>query len=726
MDRTYAIKKIVEDRRCRHEEIQARLGAVSAVLAALESLKDRSASHQQRLHDDVKVCSLLRDLDAKAEEAIGRTGKLVEELRRLKKRTGRETLNIGVVGKPKQGKSTFLQALTGLEEAIIPTGKDFVTGACSYLRHDPAVAPGDAYAVITPYSRREFMDEVLAPFCKKFHLVLDAPDDLPGLVLPDEAGLTETEKFELERLRGLKADYNQYKDLLGQESRKIPKHEIRKYVAQCDESTAVKYTNWYAVKHAEIHCCFPQDDIGDVTICDTPGLGDFTPGAQTALLEKLGMDMDVAFFLKRPQGKETIEPADTEFYDVIKAANPLFAVQDWTYMLLNCPAADPVSSTFEKNLNTKLTTRLPVMQVDAKDKQAVSHGFDTILQDIVEQIPRLDAKLMACYEERMKEVRKTLADVVKAARCVFASATGPVAGIAVDADVEAVLNQLLIEINACRKELREGGLGTLAPEVESIIRDMRNNPPELSYNELDAVQPPKWYADGKDMLRSRFIREFANVDVPMQKLVDTVRDRLQGILCGAGRLSFASPDSGSAGFWQDLRDLLSRELGDESVPFCQAIDNVTAMKLNFRAFILPRLKEITDGLSNAPMPKDSLFANYALSGQDDIKVAANKLRSVWSCAVSTVDELFDPEEGNLQDIYSTPAAALDAMLDEFWLLWNLHGGEKHARSVWRNFYHSHAREVWPEKYDGDASLVAIARSWNAAVDSLEASAGKLR
>lgn len=730
MDRTLTIKNIVGERLKRHNEIQSRLSAVNALLASLEDLKDRSVTHQRNLHDDVKVCSLLRGLDAKVAEAIDRAGRLAEELRRLKNRTGRDTLNIGVVGKPKQGKSTFLQALTGLEEAIIPTGKDFVTGACSYLRHDPTVVPGDAYAIITPYSRREFMDEVLAPFCQKFRLVLNSLDDLPNLELPEDSSLTETEKFELERLHGLKADYAEYKELLGQESIRIPKQEIRRYVAQCDETTTIKYSNWYAVKRAEIHCRFPQDDIGDVTICDTPGLGDFTPGAQAALLEKLSMDMDVAFFLKRPQGKETIEPDDTEFYDVIKAANPLIGVQDWAYMLLNCSAADPASSTFERNLNTKLPTRLSVMQVDAKDKQAVSSAFDTILQDVVGQIPRLDAKLMGSYAERLADVQQSVTEVLQAARSVFVSATGPCAGVEMDADVNALLKSFFKKIDAYKEDLDNNGLRSLAPKIDEVLQSMKANPPMFEYSLMDAKEDTSlWYSECRNMMRARFIREFAHVDAAMQELVSQVRNHLEEILLSTGRLAFVCEDDGRENFWSDLRARLAGELGDNAEPLCQAIDNVISIRLDFRAFILPRLTFITKRLSNAFTSEDESFLNSVcnLNDKDEkMKALKNKLQSTWSWAVATAGELFDPEDGDLNDILTTPKSAMVAMLDEFWLLWTRSGGKEHADAVWRNFYRSHAREVWPEKFEGNSSLIAIARSWNNAVEALETAAGKLR
>ena len=164
-DRTSIIDSIITARHERQDEIMSRLNTVSSLTAALAELKERSSNIQSKVSDDFHVSSQLRSVDDKINEASEKIEKHRTELQRFKKRTLRNTLNIGIVGVPKQGKSTFLQALTGLDEATIPTGTDFVTGACSYLRHDIELKPGEAYAVVTPYTRKEFLDEVLKPFC---------------------------------------------------------------------------------------------------------------------------------------------------------------------------------------------------------------------------------------------------------------------------------------------------------------------------------------------------------------------------------------------------------------------------------------------------------------------------------------------------------------------------------------------------------------------------------
>lgn len=724
MNREETINKILAERHNRVSEIAGRLAGVNHVIEGLDSLKSRSASLQEKLQDDVLVCSNLSELNVRIDEATKKADALRQDLIRLKSRTARNTINIGIVGNPKQGKSTFLQSLTGLDEDTIPTGTSYVTGASSQLRHDPAVRPGDASAIISPYTKQEFWEDVIKPFKSVFpELNLTCLDDLEDVTLPEVETLNTTQQQQLGRLKLIKEQYGAFKGLLGSSPTKIEKSEIRRYVAQCAVNATEQYTTWYAVKTADIHCRFPQNDIGAVMICDTPGLGDFTPGAKQALLQKLSQDMDIVFFLKRPHGGiEVVSEPDAAFLDVIKTSNQYFKASDWAYLILNCAENETPTPTFLDKLNHSLACRLGVTQVNAKDPASVSQAFDRILEDAVAQIGKLDDILLKSYETQVESVRETLKGVIDTAKRALPS--GGVVGeaIEVQTDVETLIDGLYDSLIKYKAELLGNkSMGNITPEIEAVLNSMKEHAPELTYSSQDEYAPSRWFTDGKDRLRAQFIEQFCHLDITMEKLVEQVKTRLQEILCSptGGRLGFVCSDVEQGDFWAELKDLLESELGqDDSAPLCQALDNVCQIKLNCRAFILPRLTEITEGLSNAPLPEHSPFKKFVYSQTDgDINVAKNKLVSAWKAAIALVEEMFDEEDGKLQDINSTPGNAMASLIDEFILLWLRHNGYKNAMKVWRAFYTHHAREVWPEKYAGNTSLIAMTRKWNAEISS---------
>lgn len=723
MNRKTTIDQIIATRQAKQAELQSKHQAISDIRNALNDLKEQSQVLQTKMPDDIVTCRKLQEVSAKLTEAETKAEALNKELRILKERAGRSTLNIGIVGVPKQGKSTFLQALTGLDEATIPTGNDYVTGACSYLRHDPNVPAGDAYAIITPYTEQEFLFEVIKPFCNIFKLNITSVSELPYLDLPDKSGMTETNKRILERLEHLKADYPSYKFLLGQPSSRIEKNQIREFVAQCDEDCKVKYTNWYAIKKAEIHCRFPQEDIGNIMICDTPGLGDFTPGAKKALLEKLGADMDVIFFLKRlTTGDQTISERDTEFHDVVKEANPLFDVRDWAYMILNCGNGDTPEAFFLENLRTKLPTRQGVHCIDCKQEEEVSRGVDSILSDIVYQIPTLDEKLMRSYYTQVNELKLVLDSVKDSARKVFPAIVG--GSIDIGNKVDTIIKSVFSEFNKLQKEL-SSGTGNIAADLEGIINKMRGNTPALEYSEYDASQPGKWFMEGKDKLRAQFLADFSNLDDILESMFSKVRDKLASILMSenGGRLAFVTEGEEGACFWTALKELLLLDLGDVAQHIIKGIDNMLGFKMSFRAFILPRITKITKVLSNEPLKEDSELSRFAYNSSDDISVCKNKLVSAWSYTAATCQEQFDEEEGELRDINTTPAEAMKALIDEFFLLSYKYNGEHYATHIWEAFYQAHANEIWQDKNAN--SHQALARRWNNAVATFTGSTEKL-
>lgn len=725
MNRKTTIDQIIATRQAKQAELNAKHQALSDIRNALKDLKEQSQVLQSKMPDDIGTCRKLQEVSAKLTEAETKAETLNKELRILKERAGRATLNIGIVGVPKQGKSTFLQALTGLDEATIPTGNDYVTGACSYLRHDQNVPAGDAYAIITPYTEQEFLFEVIKPFCSIFKLDITSVSELPYLDLPDKSGMTETNKRILERLEHLKADYPSYKFLLGQPSSRIEKNQIRQFVAQCDEDCKVKYTNWYAIKKAEIHCRFPQEDIGNVMICDTPGLGDFTPGAKKALLEKLGADMDVIFFLKRlTTGDQTISERDTEFHDVVKEANPLFDVRDWAYMILNCGNGDTPDSFFVENLRTKLPTRQGVHCIDCKQEEEVSRGVDSILSDIVYQIPTLDEKLMRSYYTQVNELKLVLDSVKDCARRVFPGANGAGSTIDIGNKVDGIIDSVFSEFNKLKKEL-SSGTGSIAADLEGIINKMRGNIPTLEYSERKASEPVKWFMEGKDKLRAQFLADFSNLDDILESMFSEVRDKLASILMSenGGRLAFVTEGEEGACFWTALKELLLLDLGDAAQHIIKGIDNMLGFKLSFRAFILPRLTKITKVLSNEPLNDDRELSRFAFNPSDDISVCKNKLVSAWSYTAATCEDQFDEEEGELRDINTTPAEAMKALIDEFYLLSYKYQGERYASLIWEGFYKAHANEIWQDKNAN--SHQALARRWNNAVNTFTGSTEKL-
>ncbi len=79
----------------------------------------------------------------------------------MEARFSRDTVNVGVSGSARMGKSTLLQSVSGLDDRHIPTGKDLpVTAVRSRIHHSPAARR----AVLKLHSRESFLTEIVQPY----------------------------------------------------------------------------------------------------------------------------------------------------------------------------------------------------------------------------------------------------------------------------------------------------------------------------------------------------------------------------------------------------------------------------------------------------------------------------------------------------------------------------------------------------------------------------------
>ena len=119
MDVTTRITNIIEKRKPLAHRIEGVEGNLKILSAALHQLEERR-NYLSTQVDDVSVIGRFREIDfSHIQLAIASE---LETLTKLKNRFARDTLNIGVVGRARQGKSRLLQSLTGLSAAEIPDG----------------------------------------------------------------------------------------------------------------------------------------------------------------------------------------------------------------------------------------------------------------------------------------------------------------------------------------------------------------------------------------------------------------------------------------------------------------------------------------------------------------------------------------------------------------------------------------------------------------------------
>ena len=153
--------------RARNAAAAGDIGAgLSQISAALEHLDQVRMDLLTRVEDD--AIDMLSALSVPLRKLSERAAREQAALDRVLARLRRPTLNIGIVGRARQGKSKFLQSLTGLSTREIPDGSgQFCTGVPSTILHVPGT---DTYADVFFHSEASFLGDVVGPYYARLGL----------------------------------------------------------------------------------------------------------------------------------------------------------------------------------------------------------------------------------------------------------------------------------------------------------------------------------------------------------------------------------------------------------------------------------------------------------------------------------------------------------------------------------------------------------------------------
>lgn len=244
----------------------------------------------------------------------------VRHLDLMEKRFSRESVQIAFIGYERQGKSCFLQSISGLSGKVIPSySGTSCTGAVSVIHNDPAMADNQVRAEITYFSMSELLENVRAKYEKFFGgcpNLLSSFEDIKKLDLNGFRTYDLTKGAEFGKFKTLVEHIDDYRELIGESNQTIEitdENQIIKQVAQYEEidgdngkKNVVHYYNYLAVKSADIYTKFPESECGRIVLVDTIGLGDSsdTSGIEEQMFRVLREDCDAAVdvYMPSPNG----------------------------------------------------------------------------------------------------------------------------------------------------------------------------------------------------------------------------------------------------------------------------------------------------------------------------------------------------------------------------------------------------------------------------------------
>lgn len=449
------------------EQINQILAARKERLSSVVKEKDfwnKISENFSRFSDAVQAAEnqnpCLSGLTTKTRAAAQTANDMLKKFSQLTDRFNRDEICIGIGGAARMGKSTFLQAVTGLGDDQIPTSDKYFTTAGRSL----IVNATEAVAIADMHTERSFLEKVIAPMCKEIGIQAPASlEELEKLNLPQ--GDTDTQqKFDvIKRLSGAIKELSSIRpELTGQKQRRINIKNLRDFVAY-PEGGMIKAGKFMAVDKITIYAPFPGSEVKQLRVVDLPGLGE--AGRNLAEVQTEGMQdvCDATLLMKRPAGANvewTLN--DTTALDAIKKASPLQNEQPkYTAILANVDGdTEDDANACVKSIQNQLSKDFEIIRCDARDRNAVTNKtMPEILRFLAKNLPELDNEILKKTEEEAKQTKSSLTQTLEEVKRTLGQLTAlckmnflQLAGV--------LQNQLAAELSSYAKGLQKHAEGT--------------------------------------------------------------------------------------------------------------------------------------------------------------------------------------------------------------------------------------------------------------------------
>ncbi|MBV9691056.1 MAG: hypothetical protein JO202_15265 [Ktedonobacteraceae bacterium] len=708
IDKKTQIADIVATRQPLITQIEARQARLLAIARAIRSLSDTQT--QLMKSNDPIILECLKSIDFSAFQPRFNTE--LENLNKLKSRFSRKTLNIGVIGRARQGKSRLLQTLSGLSSNEIPDGdRETCTGVRSTIYHHPI----DSYAEIVFYSEEEFLREVIAPY---YHALNLGPvpvnlDQFAKAVLPSSSLAVQSAmgKHFLEYRNFVQA----YRPLLKVGApQRISLQDLRQYVAQDRPDGKRDLHNYLAVRDVKIYTKFPYEDVGQIALLDMPGLGDTGLGDEERLIKALGEDIDFALFVRMPKSTGDLwEKFDTQLYDTAQQAlKDLLPLNDWSYMVLNNTVSGSKGNNTTNcvSLQNGITSTFPgnhpfveSVIVDCTDSLKVNANLlEPVLNYLLDNMNRLDRQYVeACQQGITKLQQEIEAELEKALLAVESIASSDDSYKRFRECFMPTWKELKIGLDSLVNEMRKKSNQEDPAFVDYFVKRFEVCKNDTGIPTIEQIKDlasakgafKKVYFDCFDEIRTRLTYKFISLDEALKKSMSDVKSKTAQVFLQQGRL---------AGVTQAKEDKFFDEMGENSNlgRLRHVFRAFARYELSYRGFFQQRIRKHLDRLIT------DRATDLKLSDPSNPTTCATEVFNLLKKAqADTVSAL----QTELSKYFVEPSQAAFAVVEEFV------DQTIRAEGVdeeWGNYYRSVQDRVWEADFKKITDRKRILDEWH--------------
>jgi hypothetical protein len=398
---------------------QAFSALTAAVADADQVAKDlpKPSDAMSDIHD--AVADLHRALSDRR-GIVGRLADVSSRIESLRHRVGRDTVNIGVVGKTRSGKSTLLRTITDLPETVIPSSRyDSTTAAPSRIYHDLS----ESSALVQLHTWESFRASYLAPLHESagIHPIPLTAQEFAAYHYP--AVVSAREKADLQRFvnRLLVAQQSlpSYEPLLRSgDTRRVPLEELRPYIAYPEDSDPDQLNRpYHAVSGVVIRTPFKNIGVARLGLIDLPGAGEAGLDVDRQFLQKLRDDLDLLLVVKRTVIDQTFwSDSDWDNIGLADSARGGVSLEDFVFIVVNQDKSqlddEGLRRTTEKMRAEASKRGIPVLTPDAQESETVHSALmEPILRHLAQKLADMDRAATRAVLIDAQEVAAELAEL---------------------------------------------------------------------------------------------------------------------------------------------------------------------------------------------------------------------------------------------------------------------------------------------------------------------------
>lgn len=616
-------------------QVSERVEMVQSTRADLDRLMDKESDSDSReeLASAIESLNLLKN----------RLDQQIQKLDILKNRFSRKTINIGVSGEARVGKSLTLQKLSGLSDTQIPTGVGLPVTA---VRSEIYNTWQEEYAEVTFRDEQSFLQDFVAPHIQRINdceqIKYATPKDIrsfSNITLPKMLGDQADPKAldSLKRLREAQESVEGYRSYLTGETIIIPLERLREFVAyptlaEIESSKGRPKRKYLAVQHIKIYCRLPFLDGIKLALIDLPGMGEIDDTVALNHTRGLEENVDHILLVVKATNTEgyfkagisevvsqlqTIQPAISNRSDLITFANNIEK---------GCEqSAKSLHRDIDEHLNsTRKGKSFDIIDYDASDDQSVQKMIVHVLNAMSKHLPIMDQEI--CDDSfNMQKLEQDISHCLKNVRehLVHIKNSVPLPDEIMLEQIEAISKNIISSCSAYEVKLSEqfkqGAESPYIQEFRAQVKDIAANISSQINNGF-FLGEERWresargqidyfnfYRDECRRVRKEIIENYcdldsyytASTDSFKQTVLDSVMDNLGSLRSAYGVLSTDSPKDQI----DKLQSKLSEELG-RNTQLSDALALLNSVVFSFRNNVFLQVSKHLEELLNPTDTED--------------------------------------------------------------------------------------------------------------------------